>query len=97
MRIELRLTRSYSAIHEWLDYSVQDVKDATGASIMISESDKATVIMGRMRMPSLSLHGVERAFYGSGAKTVILVSVSGKFAIRYVTNTVYRFKRLREL
>ena len=88
MRIELRLTRPCSAIYEWLDCSVKNVEDAIGAPIMISESDKATVIMGRMRMLSLSLHGVERAFYGSGAKTIIPASVSGKFAIRYVTNTV---------
>ena len=39
--------------------------------------------MGRMRMPSLSLHGIEGAFYGPGAKTVIPASVSGKFSIRY--------------
>ncbi len=38
--------------------------------------------MGRMRMPSLSLHGIEGAFYGPGAKTVIPASVSGKFSIR---------------
>ena len=40
--------------------------------------------MGRMRMPSLSLHGIEGAFYGAGAKTVIPASVSGKFSIRCV-------------
>jgi len=39
--------------------------------------------MGRMRMPSLSLHGIEGAFYGAGAKTVIPAKVSGKFSIRY--------------
>jgi hypothetical protein len=39
--------------------------------------------MGRMREPSLSLHGIEGAFYGSGAKTVIPAKVAGKFSIRY--------------
>ena len=42
------------------------------------------MIMGRMRMPSLSLHGIEGAFYGPGAKTVIPASVAGKFSIRFV-------------
>jgi len=66
-----------------LDYSIADVEDAVGAKIAIS-ADKATVLMGRMRMPSLSLHGIEGAFYGAGAKTVIPAKVSGKFSIRLV-------------
>jgi len=40
--------------------------------------------MGRMRYPSLSLHGIEGAFSGVGAKTVIPAKVSGKFSIRFV-------------
>ena len=91
IQIELRLTCHYSAIYERLDYSVKDVEDAVGAPITISE-DKATVIMGRMRMPSLSLHGIEGAFYGPGAKTVIPASVSGKFSIRYVPESVERYE-----
>lgn len=39
--------------------------------------------MSRMREPSLSLHGIEGAFYGAGAKTVIPAKVTGKFSIRY--------------
>ena len=81
-RIHLLISAT-SEIYERLDYSVQDVEDAVGAPITIS-NDKATVIMGRMRMPSLSLHGIEGAFYGPGAKTVIPASVAGKFSIRFV-------------
>jgi Cys-Gly metallodipeptidase DUG1 len=40
--------------------------------------------MGRMREPSLSIHGIEGAFSGAGAKTVIPAKVSGKFSIRLV-------------
>ncbi|OBZ66891.1 Cys-Gly metallodipeptidase dug1 [Grifola frondosa] len=47
-----------TAIYDALDYSVQDVVDAVGAPITLSE-DKTTLIMGRMRFPSLSLHGIE--------------------------------------
>jgi len=37
-----------------------------------------------MRSPSLSLHGIEGAFYGAGGKTVIPAKVAGKFSIRLV-------------
>ena len=59
-----------------------DVEESAGASIALSD-DKAKVLMGRMRYPSLSIHGIEGAFYAPGAKTVIPAKVSGKFSIRY--------------
>lgn len=70
-------------IYRSLDYSVQDVEEAAGGAIALS-SDKVEVLMGRMRSPSLSLHGIEGAFSGVGAKTVIPAKVSGKFSIRSV-------------
>ncbi|KAH7871358.1 hypothetical protein F5879DRAFT_969645 [Lentinula edodes] len=70
-------------LYEALDYSIDDVEASAGASIALS-TDKVEVLMGRMRMPSLSLHGIEGAFYGPGAKTVIPAKVSGKFSIRLV-------------
>ncbi|KAK1230508.1 hypothetical protein PQX77_006436 [Marasmius sp. AFHP31] len=70
-------------LYERLDYSIADVESAIGASTTLS-SDKVEVAMGRMRMPSLSLHGIEGAFYGTGAKTVIPAKVIGKFSIRLV-------------
>lgn len=72
-----------SAIYNALDYSIADIEQAVGASIVISD-DKSKALMSRMREPSLSLHGIEGAFYGSGAKTVIPAKVIGKFSIRYV-------------
>jgi Cys-Gly metallodipeptidase DUG1 len=68
-------------MYETLDYGIPDIEEAAGAPIAIS-SDKATVLMGRMRYPSLSLHGIEGAFSAAGAKTVIPAKVSGKFSIR---------------
>lgn len=41
-------------------------------------------LMARWRFPSLSLHGIEGAFYAPGAKTVIPAKVVGKFSIRLV-------------
>ena len=42
--------------------------------------------MSRWRFPSLSLHGIQGAFYEPGSKTVIPRKVSGKFSIRLVPN-----------
>lgn len=64
-----------------LDYSVADLESAVGGPIANSD-DKATLLMGKMRNPSLSLHGIEGAFSGTGAKTVIPATVSGKFSLR---------------
>jgi Cys-Gly metallodipeptidase DUG1 len=72
-----------SAIYNQLDYSISDIEEGAGASIALS-SDKAKVLMGRMREPSLSLHGIEGAFWDVGAKTVIPAKVIGKFSLRYV-------------
>lgn len=68
-------------MYENLDYSIADVEESAGSQTALS-SDKATVLMGRMRLPSLSIHGIEGAFYGVGAKTVIPAKVGGKFSIR---------------
>lgn len=40
--------------------------------------------MSRWRYPSLSVHGIQGAFDGEGAKTVIPRKVIGKFSIRVV-------------
>jgi hypothetical protein len=61
-------------LYEKLDYSIADVEQSAGGPIALS-SEKVDVLMGRMREPSLSLHGIEGAFYGVGAKTVIPAKV----------------------
>jgi len=71
------------ALYADLDYTIADIEQAVGASIVIA-SDKATAMMARMREPSLSLHGIEGAFSGAGGKTVIPAKVIGKFSIRLV-------------
>jgi Cys-Gly metallodipeptidase DUG1 len=73
------------AIYERLDYSIADVESSAGGRVALSD-DKVEVLMGRMRSPSLSLHGIEGAFYGAGAKTVIPAKVAGKFSIRFVSS-----------
>ncbi|RXW24481.1 hypothetical protein EST38_g1388 [Candolleomyces aberdarensis] len=71
------------AIYQQLDYSTADIEEAAGNTIALT-SDKVDLLMGRMRNPSLSLHGIEGAFSEPGAKTVIPAKVSGKFSIRLV-------------
>jgi len=72
---------AHRKIYANLNYSIQDLEKATGGEIVLS-TDKVHVLMGRMREPSLSIHGIEGAFSGVGAKTVIPAKVSGKFSIR---------------
>jgi len=77
------LTPEERARYEVMDYSIQDINESVGAAIAISD-DKAEVLMGKMRYPSLSIHGIEGAFSAAGAKTVIPAKVAGKFSIRLV-------------
>ncbi|KAI9197443.1 uncharacterized protein BJ171DRAFT_519545 [Polychytrium aggregatum] len=68
-----------------LDFSVKDIHQAIDATNTIHEN-KQDILMHRWRFPTLSLHGIEGAFYGAGAKTVIPAKVIGKFSIRSVPN-----------
>jgi hypothetical protein len=77
------LTEEERKLYEVIDVTVADFESAIGGKVTISE-DKAEVLMGRMRYPSLSIHGIEGAFSAQGAKTVIPASVKGKFSIRLV-------------
>ncbi|KAF7358799.1 CNDP dipeptidase [Mycena sanguinolenta] len=84
------------AIYDRLDYSIADVNSSAGATCSITLSDdKVEVLMGRMRMPALSLHGIEGAFAESGVKTVIPAKVAGKFSIRCVhVPSLYKTTRI---
>ncbi|KAI0634043.1 CNDP dipeptidase [Trametes polyzona] len=70
-------------IYEAMDYTVQDLDAMTGASVGLSD-DKVDRLMGRMRYPALSIHGVQGSFDTEGTKTVIPHSVTAKFSIRIV-------------
>jgi Cys-Gly metallodipeptidase DUG1 len=73
----------FRKIYEALDYSIADLEAAAGGRIAVSD-DRVTVLMARMRNPSLSIHGIEGAYSGAGAKTIIPGTVGGKFSIRLV-------------
>lgn len=78
-----KLTDEESALYDPIDFTLEDLESTAGGKVVIQDTPKAA-LMAHFRYPSLSIHGVEGAFYSGGAKTVIPASVSGKFSIRLV-------------
>ncbi|KAJ1507262.1 hypothetical protein HMI55_000841, partial [Coelomomyces lativittatus] len=79
------LTENEKAMYQDLEFSQTTLTQAVGNSVAL-HNDPTSTLMHRWRFPSLSIHGVEGAFYGTGAKTVIPAKVVGKFSIRLVPN-----------
>ncbi|QLL33063.1 hypothetical protein HG536_0D05850 [Torulaspora globosa] len=77
------LTEKEEKLYDNIDFSLDDLNEATGSKTSLYQKPK-DILMHRWRYPSLSLHGVEGAFSGAGAKTVIPAKVNGKFSIRTV-------------
>jgi len=73
-------------IYEKISFDVAEYKKDLGASLLLHKEDKTQLLMHRWRYPSLSIHGIEGAFYEPGQKTVIPRKVIGKFSIRIVPN-----------
>ncbi|VDK56378.1 unnamed protein product [Anisakis simplex] len=78
---QLNITHNKETIH----LLKNEYRESVGAKKLM-KSSKVELLMSRWRNPSLSLHGVEGAFSGVGAKTVIPSKVIGKFSIRTVPN-----------
>ncbi|XP_050543642.1 cytosolic non-specific dipeptidase isoform X2 [Daktulosphaira vitifoliae] len=68
-----------------LDFNVDNHLTDIGVSKPLKET-KEDLLINNWRKPSLSIHGIEGAFSGSGFKTVIPRKVIGKFSIRLVPN-----------
>lgn len=79
------LTEKENSLYDEIDYDVAELNDATGSNTALFK-DKKSILQHRWRYPSLSIHGIEGAFYEPGAKTVIPAKVNGKFSIRTVPN-----------
>jgi len=73
-------------MYDTIDFEVKEYKKDLGAPRLLHNEDKRQILMHRWRYPSLSLHGIEGAFYEPGQKTVIPRKVIGKFSIRIVPN-----------
>ena len=79
------LTEKEDALYDDIDFSVDELHAACGSKTGLHDNKK-DILKHRWRYPSLSIHGVEGAFSGAGAKTVIPAKVVGKFSIRTVPN-----------
>lgn len=73
-------------IYEKISFDVNEYKKDVGTTLLLHKEDKTQLLMHRWRYPSLSIHGIEGAFYEPGKKTVIPRKVTGKFSIRIVPN-----------
>ncbi|PVD33413.1 hypothetical protein C0Q70_04669 [Pomacea canaliculata] len=78
-----KLTEEEMALYESIDFDLEEYRQDVGVQRLI-HNKKEDILMHRWRYPSLSLHGIEGAFSGSGQKTVIPRKVVGKFSIRLV-------------
>jgi nonspecific dipeptidase len=80
-----KLTKEEEQLYHAIEFNHTQFRDEVGRERLIHEK-KVDTLTHRWRFPSLSLHGIEGAFYGPGAKTVIPRKVIGKFSIRLVPN-----------
>lgn len=79
----VKLTDEERKLYDTVDFDPEEYRKGLGLGRLTHES-KAELLMHRWRHPCLSIHGIEGAFSGSGAKTVIPRKVIGKFSIRLV-------------
>jgi len=71
-------------LYDKIDFDLDEYRKQIGCQKLVHEGRPDQCLQSRWRNPSLSLHGIEGAFYGAGAKTVIPRKVTGKFSIRLV-------------
>ena len=66
-----------------IHYDLEKLKDELGAQRLRSQNE-IEVLKMKWRNPTLSIHGIEGAFSGTGGKTVIPAKISGKVSMRLV-------------
>ena len=76
------VTEQEEEIYKNIDFDINAYAESIGGNLM--HKTKELTLQHRWRQPSLSLHGIEGAFYEPGEKTVIPRKVIGKFSIRIV-------------
>ncbi|XP_053324330.1 beta-Ala-His dipeptidase-like isoform X2 [Spea bombifrons] len=79
------LTEEEKRLYENIDFDLEEHKNNTGVETFLY-STKEEILQHMWRFPSLTIHGIEGAFSGTGTKTVIPSKVIGKFSIRQVPN-----------
>ena len=81
------LTPEEEALYDPIEFDLEaymNENKVKSISNKLLYEDKKGLLMHRWRYPTLSLHGIEGAFSGGGAKTVIPAKVIGKFSLRLV-------------
>lgn len=81
------VTPEEEALYETIEFDMETFKEEAGIKTVSDQllcDEKMTLLMNRWRNPTLSFHGIEGAFSGKGAKTVISKKVIGKFSLRIV-------------
>jgi len=66
-----------------IPFDVDQFRMSNGLRPLLKD-DPLQILMDNWRNPSISIHGVEGAFYEKGAKTVIPAKVTGKVSMRLV-------------
>lgn len=68
-----------------LDYQLSDLRNDTGGRKVELSEEPADLLMGRMRFPSLSIHGIRGTFdTNDGLKTIIPANIQARFSLRLV-------------
>lgn len=81
------ITPEEDKLYDDIDFDCESYKKENkiaSVSNKLLHEDKKSLLMARWRYPTLSLHGIEGAFAGPGAKTVIPAKTIGKFSLRLV-------------
>lgn len=79
-------TEKERKMYEAITFDVDQYRSDVGCTKLMYNEDKVQLLMHRWRYPTLSIHGIEGAFYEPGNKTVIPRKVIGKFSLRIVPN-----------
>ena len=80
-----QVTKEEEALYEDIEFDLEEYrKENKIITKKLLHDDKKSLLMARWRFPTLSLHGIEGAFSGVGAKTVIPAKAIGKFSLRLV-------------
>ncbi|XP_058878305.1 beta-Ala-His dipeptidase-like isoform X2 [Acipenser ruthenus] len=79
------LTEEEKKRYQGIQFDLEVHKKDCGVTKFLFDT-KEEILQHRWRYPSLSIHGIEGAFFETGTKTVIPRKVTGKFSIRLVPN-----------
>lgn len=77
------VTEEEDKLYANIEFDAEEYRDTLGLK-GLDTYNKKEVLMNTWRNPSISLHGIEGAFYGKGGKTVIPAKVNGKVSMRLV-------------